>query len=115
MPLEYRRLAARPRRGRAAHRMVSMTQDSAHEPHDEFIWLEDIYGTGPLDWVREQNARTEAKLVDEQFTALEAGILEVLDSEDRIPMVSKRGSWYYNFWRDRSHPRGLLRRTRWES
>jgi prolyl oligopeptidase len=95
--------------------MRSVTEQTAHEPHDEFIWLEDIYGTGPLDWVREQNARTEAKLVDEQFAELETGILEVLDSEDRIPMVSKRGGWYYNFWRDRRHPRGLLRRTRWES
>jgi len=92
-----------------------VTEQTAHEPHDEFLWLEDIYGSGPLDWVREQNARTEAKLVDEQFARLEAGILEVLDSEDRIPMVAKRGGWYYNFWRDRAHPRGLLRRTRWES
>ncbi|NKX49770.1 S9 family peptidase, partial [Arthrobacter deserti] len=29
-------------------------------------------------------------------------------------MVAKRGSWYYNFWKDRANPRGLLRRTRWE-
>ncbi|MFD1213841.1 prolyl oligopeptidase family protein [Arthrobacter sp. GCM10027362] len=95
--------------------MVAMTQQTAHEPHDEFLWLEDIHGSGPLDWVRAQNARTEAKLVDEEFARLEAGILEVLDSEDRIPMVTKRGNWYYNFWKDRANPRGLLRRTRWES
>ncbi|NKX56337.1 S9 family peptidase [Arthrobacter sp. E918] len=92
-----------------------MTQPAAHEPHDEFLWLEDIYGTGPLDWVRGQNARTEAKLVNAEFAGLEAGILEVLDSDERIPMVTKRGSWYYNFWRDKANPRGLLRRTRWES
>ena len=42
-------------------------------------------------------------------------MLEVLDSKDRIPMVSKRGDWYYNFWRDEANPRGLWRRTTWES
>src|SRR5699024_10208790 len=36
-------------------------------------------------------------------------------SEDRIPGVSKLGEHYYNFWRDREHPKGLWRRTTWES
>ncbi|WP_449374563.1 hypothetical protein [Arthrobacter psychrolactophilus] len=30
-------------------------------------------------------------------------------------MVSKRGDWYYNFWRDAANPRGLWRRTTWDS
>ena len=90
-------------------------QDSTHLPQDDFIWLEDIYGEKPLEWVKGQNRRTEDKLVDGQFSALEAGILEVLDAEDRIPAVTKRGSYYYNFWRDKANPRGLLRRTTWES
>lgn len=82
---------------------------------DEFLWLEDIYGEKPLDWVREQNAVTEGKLVDENFLALEQRLLEVLDSSDRIPMVGKRGEHYYNFWRDKEHPKGLWRRTTWGS
>jgi prolyl oligopeptidase len=90
-------------------------QDSTHLPQDDFIWLEDIYGEKPLEWVKDQNRRTEDKLLDGQFTSLEAGILEVLDAEDRIPAVTKRGAHYYNFWRDKANPRGLLRRTSWES
>ncbi|RYG26035.1 MAG: hypothetical protein EON93_21725, partial [Burkholderiales bacterium] len=27
---------------------------------DEFLWLEDVNGKTSLDWVKEQNARTEA-------------------------------------------------------
>ena len=92
-----------------------MAKDTAHLPQDDFIWLEDIYGDKPLEWVKAQNQRTEAKLVDDEFTALEVGILEVLDAEDRIPAVAKRGPHYYNFWRDKAHPRGVLRRTSWES
>ncbi|SFT75412.1 prolyl oligopeptidase family protein [Arthrobacter sp. ov118] len=88
---------------------------AAPEPVDENIWLEDIYGQEQLAWVREQNARTEELLEDAEYTDLEGRILEVLDSTDRIPMVGKHGEWYYNFWKDRENPRGLWRRTSWDS
>ena len=26
-------------------------------------------------------------------------------------MVTKRGPWLYNFWRDKTHPQGIWRRT----
>ncbi|MFK0039988.1 prolyl oligopeptidase family protein [Paenarthrobacter sp. NPDC090517] len=89
--------------------------DVAPEPTDENVWLEDIHGEEQLAWVREQNARTEELLEDSEYAAVEAGILEVLDSTDRIAMVSKRGDFYYNFWKDQEHPKGLWRRTTWES
>jgi prolyl oligopeptidase len=87
----------------------------APEPTDENIWLEEIYGEEPLAWVREQNARTEDLLEDADYAALESRILEVLDSTDKIAMVGKHGDWYYNFWRDGQNPKGLWRRTSWES
>ncbi|MFJ4171133.1 prolyl oligopeptidase family protein [Paenarthrobacter sp. NPDC089714] len=89
--------------------------DVAAEPTDENVWLEDIHGEEQLAWVREQNARTEDLLEDADYAAVEAGILEVLDSTDRIAMVNKRGDFYYNFWKDREHPKGLWRRTTWDS
>jgi prolyl oligopeptidase len=88
---------------------------AAEQPVDENLWLEDIHGEDQLAWVREQNARTEELLETGDYPELEARILEVMDSTDRIPMVTKRGDWYYNFWRDAEHPKGLWRRTRWES
>src|SRR5687768_6152983 len=90
-------------------------EGTAPEPTDENIWLEDIYGEEQLAWVREQNARTEDLLEDAEYARLEGGILEVLDSTDKIAMVTKRGDWYYNFWKDRENPKGLWRRTTWES
>ena len=84
-------------------------------PHDEFLWLEEIHGERPLDWVREQNARTEALLESPELREVEAGILAALDAPDRIALVTKRGDRYYNLWRDAEHPRGLWRRTDWES
>lgn len=88
---------------------------SAPEPADENAWLEDIYGEEQLAWVTEQNSRTEDLLEDAAYASLESSILEVLDSTDRIAMVGKRGDWYYNFWKDGNNPKGLWRRTSWES
>lgn len=94
---------------------AAVPPETAPEPTDENIWLEDIYGEEQLAWVREQNARTEDLLEDADYARLEGEILEVLDSTDKIAMVSKRGDWYYNFWKDRQNPKGLWRRTTWES
>ncbi|MGM7666326.1 prolyl oligopeptidase family serine peptidase [Microbacterium sp. A93] len=85
------------------------------QPTDDFLWLEDIHGQKPLDWVRQQNARTESLLDSDRFADLQQDLTAILDAPDRIPHVSKRGGWYYNFWRDGEHPRGLWRRTRWEA
>ncbi|HEY4529100.1 MAG TPA: prolyl oligopeptidase family serine peptidase [Luteimonas sp.] len=79
------------------------------DPHQ---WLEDVEGEKQLAWVREQNAKAEAELADTPgFKALEADLLAIYDSDDKIPAVYKQGDWYYNFWRDRNHERGIWRRT----
>src|SRR4051794_5157753 len=92
-----------------------MAQETDVELKDEFIWLEDIHGEKPLEWVTEQNERTGRMLETATFKETERQILEVLDSDDRIPIVGKYGHFYYNFWRDADHPRGLWRRTTLES
>lgn len=95
--------------------MRTDTAEIAEEPADENLWLEDINGERALAWVAEQNQRTDSFLLTPEYQAVEARVLEVLDSKDRIPMVTKRGSWYYNFWRDAAHPKGLWRRSDWAS
>src|SRR6185295_7995211 len=45
------------------------------------------------------------------FKNLEQDLLEILDSQAKIPFVTKVGSHYYNFWKDAEHPRGIWRRT----
>jgi len=79
---------------------------------DENLWLDDIDGAKQIDWVKARNAETVSKYAEgKDFQALDARILEVLDSDAKIPMVSKIGDHFYNFWRDREHPKGLWRRT----
>ena len=78
---------------------------------DPFLWLEDITGETALDWVRARNAECTDALDDGRFTQLATDLRQVLDAEDRIPYVTPRGDYLYNFWRDADHPRGLWRRT----
>jgi prolyl oligopeptidase len=79
---------------------------------DPYLWLEDVDGAEAMAWVRQRNAETEAEFGREpDFQALEDGILGILDSAARLPYVTKAGPFYYNFWRDAGHPRGIWRRT----
>ena len=83
-------------------------------------FLEEILGDEALSWVRERNERTEKTLADHSDNApsvhvLEEEILSVLDNPQRIPMVTVRGEWAYNFWTDGDHPRGLWRRQNYQS
>ncbi|MGC4935013.1 prolyl oligopeptidase family serine peptidase [Gordonia sp. DT30] len=79
---------------------------------DPYLWLEDVTGDESLAWVRTHNEPTIDELTDsDRFAELQAQSLEILDTDDRIPYVRRRGEFLYNFWRDATHPRGLWRRT----
>ena len=79
---------------------------------DAYLWLEETDSAKSMDWVKARNADTlKAHASTPQFEETRKQILEVLDSDARIPYVGKMGEFYYNFWRDKSHPRGVWRRT----
>jgi prolyl oligopeptidase len=89
-----------------------LSAPAAEAPADPWLWLEEVEGQRQLDWVREQNAASTALLEAQPgFAALRADLLAILDSNARIPFVSKQGEYFYNFWRDAKNPAGLWRRT----
>jgi len=92
----------------APHRAVS----PAAAGDDPWLWLEDIHGAKPMEWVEAHNAQTRTAFAQTPaFETTRRDILEVLDSEAKIPGVQKIGDRYYNFWKDKEHPRGVWRRT----
>ncbi len=92
--------------------MAEAPPETPAAPEDPFLWLEDVTGDQALDWVKTQNARSQAELEARPgFAALRDRLLAIYDSKDRIPGVQARGKWLYNFWRDEANPRGLWRRT----
>jgi prolyl oligopeptidase len=79
---------------------------------DPYEWLEEVLGDKALEWVKARNAIVQNRMEGEpSFEQLRSDLLEILDSNARIPFVSKRGDYYYNFWRDKTNERGLWRRT----
>src|SRR5258706_700109 len=95
---------------------MSQVHDGADD--DPYRWLEDVTGPAALDWARERNAETVAEMKGEgeagegsRLADLRSQIRQVLDADDRIPLVRRRGTYLYNFWQDAAHPRGLWRRT----
>jgi prolyl oligopeptidase len=84
----------------------------AASPSDPYLWLEDVTGEKALTWVKARNAESTAELASTPaFQQLKKDLLAILDSSARIPYVSKRGPYFYNFWRDAKNPKGLWRRT----
>jgi prolyl oligopeptidase len=94
-----------------------VTNDSeAPGSGDPYRWLEDVDGEDALAWVRKQNAvSTEVLGSEPGFEDLRRDLLTILDSKERIPMVAKHGPYLYNFWQDADHPRGIWRRTTFDS
>jgi prolyl oligopeptidase len=98
--------------GLAAAAGSTFAQEPAAVTDDKYAWLEDVEGQKPLEWVRAQNAKSEAEIAaTPEFKQLEGKILTMLDSDAKIPGVEKIGDYYYNFWKDKNHERGLWRRT----
>lgn len=96
----------------AAAALPTLAMSDSPAADDPHLWLEDVQGDKALAWVRERNAET-LKLLSarEDFAPTRARLLEVLNSKDRIPNVTRRGDWLYNLWQDATHKRGLWRRT----
>ena len=95
---------------------VGAAEDDEENMADPYLWLEEVEGKRALDWVKEKNRATTRSLANRAaFKALRQKLLDVFDSDDRIPYIDKLGAHYYNFWRDKTHPRGLWRRTTLES
>ncbi len=79
---------------------------------DPNLWLEDVEGERALEWVREQNLRSQGELeADSGFSVLRDRLLSIFQSDQRIPVATVRGEWLYNFWQDEQHVNGVWRRT----
>ncbi len=84
----------------------------AQTEQDPYLWLEGIDDEKSLNWVRAENESTKQRLASlELFDELYTEAKTILNASSRLPQVTQRGDWLYNFWRDQSNPRGLYRRT----
>ncbi len=79
---------------------------------DDYQWLEEVEGEKPLAWVEKQNDESLKILQSHaSYKGLYEESLAILNSNDRIAYVSRRGNYWYNFWQDEDHIKGIYRRT----
>lgn len=96
--------------GAAAQTTTPPPQDPTL-PADKYIWLEEN-SPRAMEWVKAEDART-AKIMeaDPRFAQYNEEALKVVEDPNRLPTPSLRGEAVYNFWRDKTNVRGILRRT----
>src|SRR6516162_8522060 len=82
---------------------------------DPYLWLEAIDGGRALAWVEAQNAATLGRFGDARFEADRNTLATIYDRPDNIPLIARRGTRVFNFWKDAEHPRGLWRATSLDS
>jgi prolyl oligopeptidase len=96
--------------------MAATAARSHAQQTDPFIWLEDVESARALEWVESKNAATVAELTRHPaYQPIFQRTVQILDSDDRIPYPSILGDRLYNFWQDADNPRGIWRRTSWDS
>jgi prolyl oligopeptidase len=78
---------------------------------DPYLWLEEIDGERALAWVEAQNRVTLERFGNAHFAADRDLLAAIFDRPDNIPLIARRGSRVFNFWKDAEHPRGLWRVT----
>jgi prolyl oligopeptidase len=96
--------------------LLTPTPSHGQEVEDPYLWLEEVEGERALAWVKARSDTTLAELQrNAVFGELYEDALEILTSDERIPLPSIMGHRLYNFWQDAEHERGIWRRTTWES
>ncbi|MGB6317057.1 MAG: prolyl oligopeptidase family serine peptidase [Litorimonas sp.] len=95
---------------------VSVAYDTDGQRDEDHLWLEEVEGEAALAKVTEWNTRSLDRLKsDPRYQELYDEALAILNSQDKIPYVSYRGGYAYNFWQDETNVRGLWRRTTMDS
>lgn len=93
-----------------------LTYDTPGQTDADHLYLEDVLGEEALVEVKTWNSRTLDRLTsDPRFAKMEAQVLEIVNSQDKIPYVSYRGEKVHNFWQDAEHVRGIWRSSTLDS
>lgn len=86
--------------------------DSVSSQDDSYLWLEEVENKEALAWAEELSQQTTSALESvPEFEGIHNRLLEIFNSDDKIPSPSMHGDWIYNFWQDSEHVRGIWRRT----
>ena len=96
----------------AAALAVSFVVAARAETADPFLWLENVYGARAQTWVKAENAKTLAVLQENpQLNTFDREAVAINGAPDRVAYPTLINGTIYNFWQDKTNPRGLWRET----
>src|ERR1700744_3278971 len=91
---------------------VCLAVDTPVRTADPFLWLEQAHSERAMNWVKAENAKTDAVLErDPRFNTLFRDAKAILEAKDRIPEPSVIAGRIFNFWQDADHTHGIWRQT----
>src|SRR5258708_14283124 len=82
---------------------------------DPYLWLEEVEGERLLQWTAHRKGGTLARYGDARLARDRDSLKAIFDRPDNIPIVARRGTRLFNYWKDAANPRGLWRTTSLES
>jgi prolyl oligopeptidase len=89
---------------------------TAGQTDADHLYLEEVLGDKAIAEVKSWNERSLQRLTsDPRFAKMEADVLAIVNSKDKIPYGSYRNGKVQNFWQDETHVRGIWRRTTLDS
>ena len=78
---------------------------------DSFLWLEEVENPKALEWVEGWNKKSLEVIKGQPgYQAVYDKNLEIYNSNERIADPGIYGDFIYNFWQDKTNPRGIWRR-----
>jgi prolyl oligopeptidase len=96
----------------AALTLASCATQQRAASDDPYLWLEGVQDPAALAWAEARNAETLPRFEsDPRYKRFYDITLKILEDKDKIPFVSLRGNWVYNFWQDQKNVRGVWRRA----
>lgn len=79
--------------------------------NDPYLWLEEIEGEKPLEWVESKNKLSEKRISSNPlYESLRQKYLKASNNKDKIAYPAMVGKYVYNLWKDEKNQRGLWRR-----
>lgn len=89
----------------------SMKTDSTQNS-DPYLWLEEVEGPKALAFAKSESDRTIAHFEkNPQLKKISAELTHIALADDKLPSISLLNGLAYNFWQDKTHVRGIWRRT----
>jgi len=100
---------------RKARASQAIEYTDAGKTDADHLWLEEVEGEKALEKVKSWNAASKARLTAAPYGDINADLLKIYNSPEKIPYISYRKGEAHNFWQDETHVKGIWRKTTLDS